>query len=71
MSDFEVANTGAHKKYTETELALAHANELLRVAKCPNAHCVDGVIQEGFPDDYDVFQCQWCADRKLLLAERE
>lgn len=68
MSDFDVVDTGLRKKYTETELALAHALELLRVAKCPNAHCVDGVCQEGFPDDYEVFECQFCADRKLMLA---
>ena len=49
--------------------AVKPLKELLRVAKCPNAHCVDGVIQEGFPDDYQVFQCQWCAERDALLAE--
>lgn len=66
MGDFEVANTGAQKKYTETELALAHAKELLKVAKCPNAHCVDGVISEGYAQDYEHFQCQWCYERKEL-----
>jgi hypothetical protein len=40
---------------------------LLRLAKCPNAHCVDGMVQEGFPDEC-VFECQWCAERKDLLA---
>jgi len=66
-ADFEVAATGAQKKFTETELENAHLKELLRVAKCPNAHCVDGVCQEGFADDYEVFQCQFCADRELML----
>ena len=41
--------------------------ELLRVAKCPNAHCVDGVISEGFAQDYEHFQCQWCFERKEAL----
>jgi len=41
--------------------------ELLRVAKCPNAHCVDGVISEGYADDHEHFQCQWCAERKEAL----
>jgi hypothetical protein len=43
------------------------AKELLRVAKCPNAHCVDGTVQEGFGDDYEVFECQFCHDRKAVL----
>lgn len=47
---------------------LQKAIELLIVAKCPNAHCVDGVIQEGFADDYEVFQCQFCVEREALLA---
>ncbi len=59
MSDFEVNNTG-------DSVRLAHAKALLTAAKCPNAHCVDGVCQEGFPDDYRVFQCQWCAEVKEL-----
>ena len=66
MADFEVASTGAQKMHTETELALAHAKELLKVAKCPNAHCVDGVCQVGFATDYEVFQCQWCAEVKEM-----
>ena len=57
------------RKLTETDIALEGAKQLLRVAKCPNAHCVDGVIQEGFPDDYEVFQCQWCDERKKLVDE--
>jgi hypothetical protein len=44
------------------------AKELLRVAKCPNAHCVDGTIQEGFGDAYEVFECQFCHDRKAVLG---
>ena len=66
MSDFEVGESGINKRFTESELALAHAKELLKVAKCPNAHCVDGVVQEGFPDDYEFQQCQFCAERKVL-----
>ncbi len=50
---------------------LGLAQELLRVAKCPNAHCVDGVCQEGFADDYEVFECQFCHDRKDLLGTAE
>ena len=45
--------------------------ELLRVAKCPNAHCVDGVISEGFAQDYEHFQCQFCHERELALNPRE
>ncbi len=71
MSDFETIKSGTLRKFSETELALAHAKELLKVAKCPNAHCVDGVIQEGFPDDYEVFQCQWCDERQKLIAVGE
>lgn len=55
------------KQYTETELALSHAIELLIVARCPNEHCVDGTIQEGYGDAYETFQCQFCADRKIVL----
>lgn len=51
------------EKFRQFGLAL----ELLRVAKCPNAHCVDGTIQEGYGDGYEVFQCQFCHDRKELL----
>jgi hypothetical protein len=47
---------------------LAKAKELLAVAKCPNAHCRDGVIQEGYGDGYEVFECQFCHERKELLA---
>ena len=47
------------------------AQELLRVAKCPNAHCVDGTCQVGFEDDYEVFECQFCHDRKELLGTSE
>lgn len=51
--------------------AVQAMKELLKVAKCPNAHCVEGVIQAGFPDDYEVFQCQFCTERKELLAEQK
>lgn len=57
------------EKYTEAELALSHAIELLIVARCPNEHCVDGTIQEGYGDAYETFQCQFCADRKIVLAQ--
>jgi hypothetical protein len=40
---------------------------LLKVAKCPNEHCVDGTIQEGFGDGYEVFECQFCHERKAFL----
>jgi len=46
------------------------ALELLKVAKCPNAHCVDGVCQEGF-DELEVFECQFCHERKELLGTSE
>ncbi len=54
-------------EYAEAELGLSHAIELLIVAKCPNAHCVDGTIQEGFGDAYEVFECQFCHDRKAVI----
>jgi len=56
---------------------LQKAIELLIVAKCPNAHCVDGVIQEGFADDDAIpylrpislrSKCQFCVEREALLA---
>ena len=59
----------AEHQVTELRCALTEACKLLGVAKCPNAHCVDGVIQEGFPDDYEVFQCQWCDEKNKLVAE--
>ena len=59
--DFEVALPG-------TQALIDKTKELLRVAKCPNAHCVDGVISEGFAQDYEHFQCQWCAEREVALA---
>jgi hypothetical protein len=73
MSDFEVASTGANKKYTETELALAHAKELLKVAKCPNEGCGGQgwsahQVAEGV---WEQEQCQFCAERKALLADGE
>ena len=54
-------------EYAEAELGLSHAIELLIVAKCPNAHCVDGTIQEGFGDAYETFECQFCHDRKAVI----
>lgn len=68
---FSVLTDDKLKRYTETELALAHAKELLKVAKCPNAHCVDGVISEGYADEHDHFQCQFCYERELMLKPRE
>lgn len=47
---------------------LGLALELLIVARCPNEHCVDGAIQQGFGDAYEVFECQFCHDRKTALA---
>ena len=47
---------------------LGLAQELLIVAKCPNEHCVDGTIQDGFGDAYETFECQFCHDRKTVLA---
>ncbi len=49
----------------ELRANLKQALMLLSLARCPNAHCVDGVIQEGFDE---VFQCQWC-DEKRQLAD--
>lgn len=69
MSDFETHDTGTMHRLTEVGVALTEACKLLELARCPNAHCVDGVIQEGFPDDYEVFQCQWCDERKKLVDE--
>ncbi len=59
----------AEHELTEARCALTDACKLLGAAKCPNAHCVDGVIQEGFSDDYEVFQCQWCCERKEMVDE--
>lgn len=69
MGDFETCDTGTMHELTEVRVALIEACKLLELARCPNAHCVDGVIQEGFPDDYEVFQCQWCDERKKLVDE--
>ncbi len=44
------------------------AKELLIVAQCPNTNCVDGTIQEGYGDAYEVCECQFCHDRKTALA---
>lgn len=63
----EVFFTAVIEANSEKIRQFSLAQELLRVAKCPNAHCVDGVCQEGFADDYEVFECQFCHDRKELL----
>ncbi len=63
----EVFFTAVIETNSEKIRQFSLAQELLRVAKCPNAHCVDGVCQEGFADDYEVFECQFCHDRKDLL----
>ena len=57
----------SQKYYLELQKAL----KLLKVAKCPNAHCVDGTCQRGFDDDYEVFECQFCHERKALLGTSE
>ena len=71
MTDFETCQSGTMRKLTETDIALEGAKQLLRAAKCPNAHCVDGVIQEGYGDGYETFECQFCHDRNNLLASGE
>jgi len=63
----EVFFTAVIETNSEKIRQLSLAQELLRVAKCPNAHCVDGTCQEGFADDYEVFECQFCHDRKAFL----
>lgn len=69
MSDFETCDTGTMHQLTEAGVALTEACELLKIAKCPNAHCVDGVIAIGYAQDYVHEQCQWCDERKKLLDE--
>lgn len=71
MTDFETCQSGTMRKLTETDIALEGAKQLLRVAKCPNAHCVDGVISEGYADEAEHFQCQWCDERNKLIAGSE
>ena len=34
---------------------------LLKVAKCPDPNCEDGVVQVFTGE---VYQCQWCAERE-------
>ena len=63
--DFDVAPIGAQKKYTQTELILAHAKELLRVVQCPNQYCFRGVI---LLDDRTAEDCQWCLDREKICG---
>ena len=40
---------------------------LLKVAKCPDPNCEDGVVQVFTGE---VYQCQWCAE-KAALENRE
>jgi hypothetical protein len=58
----------AEHEVTDLRCALSDACDLLNAARCPNAHCVNGVIQEGFPVD-EVFPCQFCAERQKIVAE--
>jgi hypothetical protein len=69
MGNFEAQARSYAASSLKYYVALEKAKKLLEVAKCPNAHCVDGVVQEGFPDEC-VFECQFCAERKVLLADR-
>jgi predicted TIM-barrel fold metal-dependent hydrolase len=41
---------------------------LLRIARCPNVNCCDGIIaQQIGEDDWEPEQCQWCYERAQAL----
>ena len=42
----------------------------LEAAKCPNTQCTDGVVPHQVGDhEWEAEQCQWCDERKALLAQ--
>ena len=45
---------------------LAAAQEMLKVATCPNRNCSDGMIINTGPDP-QFEQCQWCYERTVLI----
>lgn len=49
---------------------IAKLKVLLKVAKCPDPGCEDGVIQhESWDGHYDCYECQWCHERKALTLD--
>lgn len=64
----EVKALRAERDAARAEIEALRA--LLRVAKCPNANCIKGVIQSGD----DVEPCQWCYEcyvHDAAIAEQE
>lgn len=46
--------------------------ELLKVARCPDADCSDGVIPHQVPsDDWGAERCQWCYERDIAIANEK
>lgn len=65
-------------KLEEKDKRIKELEGLLRAAKCPNVRCDEGTIfyQVRDPEtgEYEVVadeQCQWCAERWMLLGESE
>lgn len=62
---------------TELRVALTEACKLLALAKCPDDEC-DGEgtcskIAPGYDGegDVDIWECQFCAERRAVLAGPE
>lgn len=64
-----------HSTCGEAADRIEQLEALLRHARCPNKDCIDGAIaiqvqannRDGW--DYGLEHCQWCDERKALLAE--
>lgn len=49
--------------------ALDTAKGLLKIAKCPDAGCENGVVCDGqiSEDEWQYHQCQWCCEKEQAL----
>jgi septal ring factor EnvC (AmiA/AmiB activator) len=62
----DMLGTEDNDHYFECQRAAAYIEQLealLKVAKCPDPNCEDGVVQVFTGE---VYQCQWCDERAAL-----
>ena len=62
---------------SESELQATNLKlvEVLKAARCPNYHCLDGTLRTkkgtGWNLEADLGPCSWCAKRSALIGEVE
>lgn len=57
----------AFAQLAKAEQRIEQLEALLRHARCPNKDCIDGAYPFG--PDRELHECEWCDERKALLAE--